>query len=126
MHPFPRRALETVPEDITPADHEILLRGGTSSSIERLPSRLQRSKRASTDLHQQLEDLTYEVSYLKAELQWEKESKQTLLCFQDDMFRLFHQLEMALAQVSARLKDCEKRYYEAWGFSITPTEEGMI
>ncbi|OJJ83549.1 uncharacterized protein ASPGLDRAFT_48096, partial [Aspergillus glaucus CBS 516.65] len=63
---FPHRSLEPISEEVSPTDHEILRYGGTSSSLERLPSRLQQSKRASTDLRQQLEELAYEASYLRA------------------------------------------------------------
>lgn len=68
MNQFRRGPLDPILEEITPIDHEILRQGGTSSNIERLPSRLRQSKRSSSDLGQQIEDLVYEVSYLKAEL----------------------------------------------------------
>jgi hypothetical protein len=127
MQQFPRRSLDPIAEEITPVDHEILRHGGTSSNIERLPSRLQRSKRASTDIRQQLEDLVYDVSYLRAELQWQKESKQALLQFQEDVFRIFHMIEDMLVQVTARLRDSEQRYFQVLGFE-TPggNDGGMI
>lgn len=121
---FARPSLEPIFEEISPADHEILRRGGTSSSLERLPSRLRRTKRASMDLQQQLEDLTYEVSYLKAELQWQKESKQALLHFQEDIFRAFHFLDEKLIQVTTRLQDSERRYLNLWGLSSDSNHNG--
>ncbi|KAE8334776.1 hypothetical protein BDV24DRAFT_156598 [Aspergillus arachidicola] len=124
MHQFPRRSLDPITEEITPVDHEILRHGGTSSSIERLPSRLQRSKRASTDIRQQLEDLVYDASYLRAELQWQKESKQALLQFHEDMFRIFHMIEDMLVQVTARLRDSEQRYFEVLGFEAHGGNDG--
>ncbi|KAE8133859.1 hypothetical protein BDV38DRAFT_274047 [Aspergillus pseudotamarii] len=124
MHQFPRRSLDPITEEITPVDHEILRHGGTSSSIERLPSRLQRSKRASTDIRQQLEDLVYDASYLRAELQWQKESKQALLQFHEDMFRIFHTIEDMLVQVAARLRDSEQRYFEVLGFEAHGGNDG--
>ena len=96
MQQFPRRSLEPISEEITPTDHKVRGYGGTTSTIERLPSRLQQLKRSSTDLHQQLEDLAYEISYLRAELQWQRESRQVLLRFQEQMFRMFHTMEEAL------------------------------
>jgi uncharacterized protein YukE len=127
MQQFPRRTLDPISEEITPTDHKVLGYGGTTSSIERLPSRLQRSKRASTDLRQQLEDLTYETSYLRAELQWQRESRQALLRFQDQMFQMFHKMEEALAQVTTALYDCEHRYFRLWGVDHESSpEEGMI
>ncbi|KAE8383878.1 hypothetical protein BDV26DRAFT_287292 [Aspergillus bertholletiae] len=124
MHQFPRRSLDPITEEITPVDHEILRHGGTSSSIERLPSRLQRSKRASTDIRQQLEDLVYDASYLRAELQWQKESKQALLQFHEDMFRIFHMVEDMLVQVTTRLRDSEQRYFEVLGFEAHGGNDG--
>ncbi|KAE8308570.1 hypothetical protein RU639_013140 [Aspergillus parasiticus] len=124
MHQFPRRSLDPITEEITPVDHEILRHGGTSSSIERLPSRLQRSKRASTDIRQQLEDLVYDASYLRAELQWQKESKQALLQFHEDIFRIFHTIEDMLVQVTARLRDSEQRYFEVLGFEAHGGNDG--
>ncbi|KAA8647905.1 hypothetical protein EYZ11_011478 [Aspergillus tanneri] len=124
MNQFPRRSLDPIAEEITPVDHEILRHGGTSSNIERLPSRLQRSKRASMDVQQQLEDLVYDVSYLRAELQWQKESKQALLQFQEDMFRIFHMIEDMLVQVTARLHNSEQRYFQLLGFKANGGDDG--
>ncbi|KAE8396866.1 hypothetical protein BDV37DRAFT_293109 [Aspergillus pseudonomiae] len=124
MQQFPRRSLDPITEEITPVDHEILRHGGTSSSIERLPSRLQRSKRASTDIRQQLEDLVYDASYLRAELQWQKESKQALLQFHEEMFHIFHKIEDMLVQVTARLRDSEQRYFEVLGFEAHGGNDG--
>jgi len=70
-------------------------------------TRLQQSKRASTDLHQQLEEITYEASYLRAELQWQKESKKALLHFREEIFGVFHLFEDAFVQVTTRLHDPE-------------------
>ena len=124
---FPRRSLDPILEEISPTDHEILRGGGTTANLERLPSRLQQSKQASTDLHQQLEDLVYEVSYLKAELQWQKESKQAMIHFREEIFKTFHFLENALIQVTMRLHDSEQQYLSLWGLSsVGHSQGGMI
>jgi predicted RNase H-like nuclease (RuvC/YqgF family) len=114
MNQFHRNPLNPISEEITPADHEILRHGGTSSNIERLPSRLKQSKRSSTDLRQQIESLVYEVSYLKAELQWQKESRQILQQFQERMFQLFHMMEDALAQATSKVHESERHYLNVW------------
>lgn len=78
-------------------------------------------------MKKQIEDLAYEVSYLKAELLWHSESKQALLQLQEQMYQLFHKMEDALIQVTTRLQEAEQRYLGLWG--ITPnanTEEGVI
>lgn len=106
--------LAPISEEITPTDHQILCLGGTSSNLERLPSRLQLAKRSSPDLRAQLEEYAYEMSYLKAELQWHKETKQILLQFQENVFSIFHSMEDALCQVTERLHDSEQRYLSLW------------
>ncbi|KAL4817216.1 hypothetical protein BDW67DRAFT_160038 [Aspergillus spinulosporus] len=126
MQQFPRHSLEPISEEITPTDHRVLGYGGTTSSIERLPSRLQRSKRSSRDLPQQLEDLTYEISYLRAELQWQRESRQAFLRFQEQMFRMFHTMEEALVQVTTALQQCEERYFSLLGIPNRSAEGDMI
>ncbi|PYH91978.1 hypothetical protein BO71DRAFT_458575 [Aspergillus ellipticus CBS 707.79] len=108
-------SLETISEEISPLDHEVLCHGDTTSNIERLPSRLQQSKRASTDIRQQLHNLVYEISYLRAELQWQKESKQILLHFHEEIFRLFHLMEDMLVGVTAKLNESEQRYLDVLG-----------
>jgi succinyl-CoA synthetase beta subunit len=68
-------------------------------------------------LKKRIEDLAYEVSYLKAEVSWHTESKQALLQFQEKMYQLFHQMEDALVQVNARIQDAEQRYLALWGLT---------
>lgn len=126
MQQQPRRSLEAIPEEITPMDHEILRHGSTSSNLERLPSRLQRSKRVSTDLRQQLEDLSYEVGYLRAEVQWHKESKHALLQFQEDVFRLFQSMEESLVRVNSRVRESERQYRTLLGLDSNGYNEGNM
>ena len=90
----------------------------------KLPSRLQQSKQASTDARQQLEELMYEVSYLQAELQWQKGSKQAMIHFWEEIFQTFHFLENALIQVTMRLHDSEQQYLSLSGFSSVGHNQG--
>ncbi|RMJ22823.1 hypothetical protein PHISP_06312 [Aspergillus sp. HF37] len=124
MSQFHRDPLGPISEEVTPIDHEILRHGGTSSNIERLPSRLRQSKRSSSDVRQQVEDLVYEVSYLKAELQWQKESRRILEQFQGRMFQLFHMMEDSLAQVTSRLHESERRYLNLWKLDTDKVDSG--
>lgn len=114
MNRFSRERLEPISEEITPADHQVFCLGGTSSNLERLPSRLQRAKRSSSDLRAKWEELAYEMSYLKAELQWHKETKQILLQFQEEMLNMLHLTNDALSRATARLHDSERRYLSLW------------
>ncbi|KAL4893420.1 hypothetical protein BDV59DRAFT_193232 [Aspergillus ambiguus] len=127
MDRYPRRSLYSISEEITPQDHQILRNGGTSSNIERLPSRLQRSKTIFGSKTRYIENLTYEISYLKAELRWHTESKHALLQLQEEMYGLFHKMEDALVKVNTRLQEAEQRYLSLWGLSSsTNVDEGMI
>lgn len=68
----------------------------------------------STDSGKQLEDIAYEMSYLRAELQWHKETKQVLLEFQERIFNVFQSMEDALSRASARIHESEYRYLKLW------------
>lgn len=120
--PAPRRAssrysgqrLEPISEEITPADHHVFCQGGTSSNLERLQSRLQAAKRRSPELLTQIEDMAYEMSYLKAELQWHKESKQLFLKFRDTVLALVQEMEDSIEHTTMRLYECEQNYLGLW------------
>lgn len=68
-------------------------------------------------MKKQIEELAYEVSYLKAEVSWHSESKQAFLQFQEQMYQLFHKMEDALAEVNIRLQEAEQRYLGFWGLT---------
>ncbi|CDM36271.1 unnamed protein product [Penicillium roqueforti FM164] len=115
MSRYTGQRLDPISEEITPVDHQILCLGGTSSNLERLQSRLQCVKRQSPDFKTQLEETAYEMGYLRAELQWHKETKQILLQFQERVFDIFSSLEDALTQATARLHESEQQYLMLWG-----------
>ena len=119
--------LYPIREEITPQDHQILCSCGTSSNIECLPSRLQQSKAPLESKRRHIENLTYEIGYLKAELAWQKESKRALLQLQDQMYEMFHKMEDALVEVNIRLQEAEERYLGFWGLSAhVGANEDMI
>jgi DNA repair ATPase RecN len=126
MDQYSPTSLYSIAEEVTPQDHGVLCRGGTSSNLERLPSRIQRSKTTSRSKKTQIEDLAYEASYLKAELVWHSESKQALLQLQEQMYDLFHRMEDALIQVTARLQEAEQRYLGLWGMTPNANTEGGV
>lgn len=117
MSTYNRYPLETISEEITPTDHHILCGGGTSSCIERLPSRIQQYKKMTPSSRQQIEDLTYEISYLRAELQWQRESREIFLRFQRKMFDIFGMMEDELAQSTTRLDEARSNYLGLWDLS---------
>ena len=127
MEQHPQHLLYSIFEEITPQDHHILRNGGTSSNIECLPSRLQQSKTPLVSRRRHIENLTYEIGYLKAELAWHKESKRALLQLQDQMYEMLHKMEDALAKTNVHLQEAEKRYLSFWGLSARAgVDENMI
>jgi hypothetical protein len=78
-------------------------------------------------MKKQIEDLAYKASCLKVEVSWHSKSKQALLQLQEQMYYLFHRMEDALIQVTARLQEAEQCYLGLKGMTpIVNTEEGGI
>jgi predicted DNA-binding protein (MmcQ/YjbR family) len=73
-----------------------------------------------------MEEFAYEMSYLKAELQWHKETKQILLQLQEKMYALFNSLEDALSQATARLHESERQYLDLWQPDSVGVEGGYF
>jgi hypothetical protein len=115
-------------EEVTPVDHQILHAGGSNSTLDRLPSRLQQSKnQRSLGLRDELEELAYENSYLKAELAWNKETRQVLMRLHGKTLEAVTVLSEALTETTSQLRRCEERYLQLWG--IAPGSQnpgGMI
>ena len=115
-------------EEMTPLDHQILRVGGSTSTLDQLPSRLQQSKsQRSLGLRDELEELAYENSYLKAELAWNKETRQVLMRLHGRTLEAVSSLREALTETTSQLRRCEERYLELWG--IAPgcqNPKGMI
>ncbi|CAG7958107.1 unnamed protein product [Penicillium salamii] len=119
-------ALTPISEEISPADHEVLRNGGSSSTIERLPSRLQAAKRILPDDKTRSEQHAYEASYLRAELQWHKESKQVFLRFHERVSEIFGMMEDAIAESMTNLQEAERRYLSIWDHSLDHAPEGNL
>jgi hypothetical protein len=126
MDQYSPTSLYPIAEEVTPQDHQIFCHGGTTSNIERLPSSLRRSKVPTKSMKKQIEDLAYEVSYLKAEVSWHSETKQVLLQFHDQIYQIFHKVEDALAQVNARLEAAEQRYLGLWGLTPNANRDDSV
>ncbi|EED22515.1 conserved hypothetical protein [Talaromyces stipitatus ATCC 10500] len=92
-------------EEVTPVDHQILHVGGSTSTLDRLPSRLQQSKsQRSLSLRDELEELAYENSYLKAELAWNKETRQVLMHLHGRTLEAVSILSEALTETTSQLR----------------------
>jgi hypothetical protein len=105
-------------EEVTPIDHQILNAGGSTSNLDRLPSRLQQTKgQRSLSVRDELEELAYENSYLKAELAWNKETRQALIQLREKTLEAMTILEEALTETTFQLHQCDERYLELWGIA---------
>ena len=105
-------------DEVTPVDDQIRRVGGSTSTLDRLPSRLQQSKyKRSTSLRDEMEELAYENGSLKAELAWNREKRQALMQLKDKYSETVSILRDALAETESRLQQCDARYLELWGIS---------
>jgi hypothetical protein len=127
MEPFKPSPLYPI-EEVTPIDHQILNAGGSTSILDRLPSRLQQSKgQRSLSVRDELEELAYENSYLKAELAWNKETRQVLIQLREKTLEAMSILEDALTETTTQLRQCDERYLELWGIApYSQNPGGMI
>jgi hypothetical protein len=120
------RNLYPIEEEITPLDHWILAAGGSTSHLERLPSRLQESKKhRPMGVREELEQLVYENSYLRAELAWNQEARRALMDLQEKSFQATTILREALVEANHRLKQCERHFLELWGARPEQNSDGM-
>ncbi|CAG7947016.1 unnamed protein product [Penicillium salamii] len=115
--------LDPISKEINPIDHQVLYLGGILSNLDRLQSRLQHSKQQFPDLRIKLEETVYEINYLRAELQWHKETKQIL---QERIFDIFTSLEDTLTRVTARLYESEQQYLRLWGSNSRSEVGGYV
>ena len=126
---FRRTPLYTVTEELSPLDHQVLLNGGTSSRIERLPSRNRQSKlrQRSSSYYQedQIVELAYETSYLRAQLAFNEESRQALLELRNKMTVILGMIDTALAEVSERLREADQNYLKLFGIDAPKRESGV-
>jgi predicted nuclease with TOPRIM domain len=115
-------------EEVTPVDHQIFHAGGSTSTLDRLPSRLQLSKsQKSLSLRDEMEELAYENSYLKAELTWNQETRQVLMQLHERTSEVASALSEVLTEATAQLRRCEERYLELWGIAPgSRIPDGMI
>ncbi|KKZ67225.1 hypothetical protein EMCG_07091 [[Emmonsia] crescens] len=124
---FKRTSLHTIPEEISPLDHQILLHGSTSSRLERLPSRAQKAKRRSSSCYveDQILDLTFENSYLRAELSLHEEYRHALMSLKSIMIYVSGMMEEALSETAQRLNEADKNYLKLHGIAEEKRESGL-
>ncbi|EEH04639.1 conserved hypothetical protein [Histoplasma capsulatum G186AR] len=125
--PFKRTSLPTISEEISPLDHQILLHGGTSSHLERLPSRAKKAKNRSSSCYvdDQILDLTFENSYLRAELSLLEEYKHALMNLKSIMIYVSGMMEETLSETTQQLNEADKNYLKLHGITEKKRESGL-
>ncbi|KAI1907856.1 hypothetical protein LOZ57_006797 [Ophidiomyces ophidiicola] len=117
--------LPAIPE-ISTLDHQIFLNGGTTSKLERLPSRLQSHKKRSSSLYStdQLHDLSYENSYLRGELSRLEEYRYALLKLKSKVAFISEMIKEILEGTERSLRDTDSSYLKLYGIEADKMESG--
>lgn len=107
IHPlFRKRPRSGRAGDVTSLDHQIARHGGTTSSYEELPHRLESSK-----THQPLTpgerviELTYEKSFLLQELVYRKDTRAAEMRFLEKVTKLRAEMEAVLAELDRAMDE---------------------
>lgn len=113
---------QKAPLEITKLDVQIAQACGTTSGIDMLPSRLQKTKRNPL-APSYVEDLVSQNGYLREEIIFHKESKNAMLAFHSEALASFSILEPALKNLSEKLLASEGRLLEYWGIKLTSLDK---
>jgi hypothetical protein len=106
------------PQEITPLDNWILQKGGTTSTIERLPHRAREAKTRHTTDQARIDELTWENSYLRAEVAQREDVCAALNDLRAKTIEAFQILRQALHDLSDRVQISDQKKAEYWGFSL--------
>jgi hypothetical protein len=102
--------------NITALDLHIAQHGGTTTSIERLPHRLQQSKRQNIlNPNQRIEELVKETGRLREEIAFHVETQRALMALFETAKEAFETLREGLQVTSERLFNTERSLLEYWG-----------
>ena len=111
-----RKLLLGSPEEITSLDHRIGKTGGTTSSLDLLPTRLKIHKKTGhMTPAQDVYELTRQNGYLQAEVALLKETRSALRDLQAKAKEASAILRGALKEVSEKLAESEQRLVNYWG-----------
>ena len=117
VHPaFRSRPMSSRAGDILPIDRRIASNGGTTSTYEQLPHRLNIAKHHKPfTLKEHVASLTYENGYLREELAYYKSVKAAETKFHSQMITTCGEMHKALEERSRAESEAETRLLEYWG-----------
>ncbi|KAL9128170.1 MAG: hypothetical protein Q9217_003095 [Psora testacea] len=105
------------PPEITSLDARIARAGGTSSRLELQPHRLREIKAQPCTAGSQLNDLIRENGYLRQEIVFYQESRNSMLAFHSQSLEAYHGLQKALRDLSEKSEKARR----ADGLPTLPT-----
>ena len=120
IHPaFRRRPTSGRAGDVVALDDQIARNGGTTSTYEQLPHRLQISKqRRPLSSAERVVELTRTNSYLLQELAYHKDTRAADIQFYETVMGLHARLEDALKERSQKRADAESTLLSYWGIDF--------
>ena len=119
IHPRNVRTVSGRPAEVTALDHHIATHGGTTSNIEKLPSRLQFSKtHPPRTQSERIEELVHENSYLHQEIALYQETRGALMALHAKTVKAYELLQDGLQVLSQQVAKSEKRLLDYWGIDL--------
>ncbi len=120
IHPaFRQRPVSGRAGDIVALDDQIARNGGTTSTYEQLPHRLQISKqRRPISSAERVVELTRTNGYLLQELAYHKDTRAADMKFHETVVELHAKLEDALKERSQKRADAESTLLSYWGIDF--------
>ena len=112
---YARGSLVSRYNDVTALDHLVEDYGGTTSTLECLPHRLQMRKKKPKNLKERIEDLTVENGYLQDELAYYKDTRAVLMRFFDNIDESHRMMKGAIYEASKDVAISEQRLLGYWG-----------
>ena len=120
IHPaFRQRPVSGRAGDVVALDDQIARNGGTTSTYEQLPHRLQISKhRRPISSAERVVELTRTNGYLLQELAYHKDNRAADMKFHETVLELHAKLEDALKERSQKRADAESTLLSYWGIDF--------
>jgi hypothetical protein len=123
--PFPSQRRLPIPEP-TPLDHRILKLGGTTSTLDLLPHRIQQQKSEPVDLVSQIEKLLRDNGSLRQEISRLTKARDGLLELRQKSIEVFYTLRTALQRFSDKAVAADSELSGYWGLQLDDTEDDDI
>jgi hypothetical protein len=105
-----------------PLDHHILKHGGTTSTLDNLPHRVQQLKSLPFDLQSRREELIRENQYLRQEISRLTEINDALLGLRESFMEVLYTSRTALQTLSDKMATADRELADYWGLPLDETQ----